>query len=436
MSDTPVSGPSAAPSGGRTPAPAADRLYWRLPRPVRRPAASLTGAAKMAWRRARGLAGDRRLPVCVLEGGTPDGRQAVVLVAGRPAGAQGLANRLDEPVLRGRPGVRGGFQWLRVPPEALPQAADILVIEGDRLSAPRDPGEAAWLSPAALTLVSPVQDGTTLPTPGNESLKSDLRAARRLGLQCRSVEDPAAVAVFHDTLYLPHLRRRHGGAALPSNRSWLCRQVDGAGSLLEARAGGKTFGAMLVVRRGRLCLPLAIGFRPDLSRGDFAGVTAALYRGALEWAARHGCRQADFGRNVSFLNDGLVRYKHKWGMRAVPGLPPPPVRAVRLLRDTPGAWSWLEAHPTCRRSGRGLEALVFAGDAAPLDAERLAASLQPWLLEGLAGATLVCRAGATPGAAAEAAARLGVPVRVETAQRAPDAHSSCQPARGGTECCP
>jgi hypothetical protein len=47
------------------------------------------------------------------------------------------------------------------------------------------------------------------------------------------------------------------------------------------------------------------------------GVIAALYKMTLEWARDNGIEEIDFGRTCAFPNDGLARFKRKWGLRPV-----------------------------------------------------------------------------------------------------------------------
>lgn len=142
--------------------------------------------------------------------------------------------------------------------------------------------------------------------------KNELRLIRKHGYRFEMSRDAGHFEHFFERMYLPTVRSRHRGAAMPTNRAkareffehgFLVRVLkDGtwiAGALCEERANGLQF-----------CLVGLSGSGENLLR---QGAMAATYLGVIYWANRLGFRRVHFSASKPFLGDGILQHKRKWG---------------------------------------------------------------------------------------------------------------------------
>jgi len=115
-------------------------------------------------------------------------------------------------------------------------------------------------------------------------------------------------------MYVPYMCRRHGELAVIHNVHQLRRAFRRGGMLWVQREGQRIAGGLFYQRSGVLYL-VAVGTAdgdPSLTK---KGALAAVYFFYLQYAHRQGCTQVDLGGSPPALNDGLLRYKRKWGAR-------------------------------------------------------------------------------------------------------------------------
>jgi len=384
----------------------------RLPRPLRLAAARLADSAMPRLSRVLRFVPALRPPAWRLAA-SHGGEPVSLIFAGREPEAHDFAARLGQTDAFPAPFGRAALDWLRGP---LPEAGgdpDLLIFQLDRALAWRARRAGAFVIPEWVTSKldlppsGPVE--SALPLAGNTSLKADLRAVRLAGFRRADTREPAALDAFYHNHYLPGLVASQGGAAIPSKLSWLHRQLD-RGELVQAVRNGGVVGGLLLVRSGRTALPLVAGYGLGPDGRPAAGLCPALYLFAMDWAREHGCTLVDFGPSRAFLNDGILRYKRKWGMRAEPCTWSHRFHAVQVRRLGPAAWRWLEQNPFITQQGRLLTGELFDPSPVPLDTIRLQRLIRGLALPGLDHYRLHSPAGAAPGAAETASQALGVRV--------------------------
>jgi GNAT acetyltransferase-like protein len=193
--------------------------------------------------------------------------------------------------------------------------ADLVVAEVHRWMAPRFQRAGWLLIPGAvrwhgdLAAVPPAQPC--------QSLRDDLRKVRNNGFTIEHTSARGDWDEFYTMMVRPQALARHGESAwIPSSR--LMRTFESAGVLHLVSLGGARVAGSCSIGHGELIwLPLTgvrQGDRSLLQKG--AGVAAFAL--TLEWARSRGYRQLDFGRSSPFVNDGIQRFKRKWGLLPVP----------------------------------------------------------------------------------------------------------------------
>ena len=257
--------------------------------------------------------GLRRVPVVLMQGPTsPDGRPGTLLTAGNEPWIQYLPNRFfsSEPAreLLATPSFRELPEFV----DRLRKNVDLTVVRVNRWSGRNLlPHNRLTVPEWVGTKIAVPKDLEPLIRSGN-SIKSDMTLVRRYGYQPVVVSSAAEFEMFYHSVYVPFSRARYGEVAFIRNSHDLRRRLS-SGGILWVHREGKRAAASLFERKARTLDLLALG----TVNGDHTlvreGALAALYYYIIKLAQDLGCTTVDLRGNRPSLNDGLVRYKKKWG---------------------------------------------------------------------------------------------------------------------------
>ena len=231
-------------------------------------------------------------------------------------------------------------------------------------------GDSAPAALAAELLSIPVLVDMEMPTPvvfegpgshWSAGAKSDIRRVRRGRFQYDIQRGDAWVPEFYARMFRPTLIGRHGARAYSESQPRIARLARVAGGeLLRVLQDGKWVA-------GSMNQSTAAGYRLvklAWAEGSDAvlrsGAVCAMYWFNFKRAAVLGHSHVLFGTVSPFLEDGVLRYKSKWGGRlSADGRH---FGEFRLLLDL--------SHPMCRRflhahsliaRGAGRDFIVFSG---------------------------------------------------------------------------
>ena len=155
---------------------------------------------------------------------------------------------------------------------------------------------------------------TELP-PGNpsKSLRSDMAKLRQHGYVREEADSDADWHEFFDRMMLPHARKRFEERAQLPNRFTL-RQLQNGGRLLFVRRGDVRVAGGCVLLPARGVLFERLGVRDGDEGLLREGALSALYLLSFEWAREQGYDRFDAGTTLPFPDDGLARFKAKFGL--------------------------------------------------------------------------------------------------------------------------
>jgi hypothetical protein len=269
--------------------------------------------AMLRWYRPWALAWyKRRLPVTRLYGPTPSGQPGTVVVAGTAPWAYRLPYRFF--TTKPQHERLGEYLVWRLPTilQQLGETADLTLAYVDRLAARLFFRHGYLTIPATVDCWSPVADALSTMAQPNRSLKEDLRVVRRERLQPEVSHTTADCDMFCQTMHAPFVRMRHGEIAIVHSLMSLRRMVR-CGGIVWAQRCGERIAGCVVRQQGDTLRMVALGTANGEQKWVHYGAITALYRFCIQYAYEQGCTQINFGAAMPILNDGLLRYKCKWG---------------------------------------------------------------------------------------------------------------------------
>lgn len=141
---------------------------------------------------------------------------------------------------------------------------------------------------------------------------TDLRKVRKYNFAHDIVTDQKSIEYFYDNLYLPYLTQRFGDAFDVIDRDWLI-SVGKKGGLLRILDGDRVI-AGVVIHYGEDYLDwIWTGALTGEDTAQENGAFSTLYYHSIKHAHDKGFSIIKLNNTRAFLNDGLHRYKRKWG---------------------------------------------------------------------------------------------------------------------------
>jgi hypothetical protein len=147
----------------------------------------------------------------------------------------------------------------------------------------------------------------------SDNLKNDLRRVYRNRLTHLISHDEKDFDDFYYGMYVPFVRKRHGQQAVIRNFYWM-RRAFRHGGLLWVQQDGHHIAGQLFRRQGSAIQLLGIGTANGEWKYVKEGAICATDVYIVKYAKNLGFKLIDFGGSRPSLNDGVLRYKRKWGM--------------------------------------------------------------------------------------------------------------------------
>lgn len=195
-----------------------------------------------------------------------------------------------------------------------------------------------------------------------------VRRILRRGYDYEVVRDRASFDEFYHRMYLPTMTARHGEEAYLRGPLYLWRGLE-HGALLMVRRDGRRVAGILNVRSARDAHVMST-WAGGMLDGDLALVeedadSACIYF-TLMWArGLPTCTQVSLTATRPFLDDGLFRYRKRWGAHVeAENAWAEKVLVLRVNRLTDGVRRFLQRNPFIVVGRGGLEGFAYWSDGA------------------------------------------------------------------------
>ncbi len=142
--------------------------------------------------------------------------------------------------------------------------------------------------------------------------RTDLRKVRKYGFTYKITRSEDDYKSFYHHMHIPYIKKRFGDAAIIEPEWKFMRQCR-KGELMQIIRNDKILAAVLFYQSAERLAYVWVGV-PACIRGDiFKGVFSAMYYFTIMYGYESGCHEIDFLGTRPLLNNGLFRYKRKWG---------------------------------------------------------------------------------------------------------------------------
>lgn len=145
-------------------------------------------------------------------------------------------------------------------------------------------------------------------------VNADMRRIRKRSYEMAVERGSERLLAFYEEMYRPYLRNVYGARAFAASRSEVEAKA-GIAELVLVREQGEPVAGQILVYENDRARGWLIGVRNGDRRYVREGAIAAVYQYTTRYLAGRGFERVHAGASRPFLNDGVLRYKGKWGMR-------------------------------------------------------------------------------------------------------------------------
>jgi hypothetical protein len=196
-----------------------------------------------------------------------------------------------------------------------------------------------------------------------DSVRDIQRRIRREGLEFEVTRDLKSFDYFYQNMHMPYLRGRYGDSAVLSSREEIKAQFD-KGELILVKKKGEYISGALVSYEGELASFPYLGVLDGRWEFVAGGAISASYEFVLQHLETTNCRKANFGQSRAFLNDGVLRFKRKYGYEIVNSTIHKFL--TKVVSDTNATRAFLRNNPfIMERSGKFYGVVFLDGEVPP-----------------------------------------------------------------------
>lgn len=211
--------------------------------------------------------------------------------------------------------------------------------------------------------------------------KTDLRKVRKYNFTYKITKSEEEFKTFYHSMYKPYLKKRFGDAVLIEPEWKVLRQCR-KGELMQVIRGKDVVACVLLHNlAGRLAY-VWVGVPDDIEAEMFNGAFSALYYFTILYGYENGCHEIDFLGTRPLLNDGLFRYKRKWGTYVEDSPLPRGDILLKPLRFNLPIRSLFAHNYFLTRDGKGLAGKIFF-DKHKMTVKELEGIVEYYFTEGL-----------------------------------------------------
>lgn len=146
------------------------------------------------------------------------------------------------------------------------------------------------------------------------NIKEDIRRIRKNGFEYEVTLEPERFERFYTEMYVPYMRATYGNTAFLMTHREMLEKMDNA-ELLVITKDREDIAAVIVLHEGVRMRAWSVGVKNGDRFFVKQGALAALYYFQVLHARDKGYATLHLGGSRPFLQDGVLQFKKKWGVR-------------------------------------------------------------------------------------------------------------------------
>jgi hypothetical protein len=228
--------------------------------------------------------------------------------------------------------------------------------------------------------------------------EGNFRKIKRNQYTFEAVRDIDKLRLFYFDMYLPYIKERFGKSSQVTS---LGRMEDllQRGTILLAKRGIEYVSGALITVSVTEKVPIFsyVGVKDGMKEYVTDGAISALYLHAILWAKERGYTLVDCGHSRPLLNDGLLFYKKRWGMRIQKSTRNHRSLYLHIGDPNPCLSEFLTDNLLITYEGDSLKGLLFKQSDESLTSQRIEAIKKKYAMPGLEGFKVVSLEGSGTG---------------------------------------
>lgn len=206
------------------------------------------------------------------------------------------------------------------------------------------------------------------------------RIIRKFELKSRIVPAEDYAGEFYRTLYKPYTLERHGESTVIDDEASFVNKAQGS-YIMQLMRGEQILAGSQIRQTGNSFSIGAVGMDLSLPFKEQMCLIDAMDYFALMHAVQLGCSTVDMGLSRANLNDGILRYKKKWGANIQSGFIPKGSISIKAMNTCPAVLDFYSNNIlVCKKAGALTALKLVRNDDA---VEKLPSQLQQLSMPGL-----------------------------------------------------
>lgn len=226
----------------------------------------------------------------------------------------------------------------------------------------------------------------------NKGLGANFREFKRHPYSYEITHDPAVLDLFYHRMYVPYANLRYGQTSETSDFHHIRSQFK-QGWILLVRNGPDCVAGVFMSAKGNTLVLSHLGVMDARLEYLRMGALTALYYFSITWARENNYKRVDFGHCKSFLNDGVFKYKKRWGMSISRSDRLTGILAIKINNHCPAIKSWLAHNPFILEDGKRLIGFILSENASELSLVEVQDLVGSYDIPGLDGLVICCAQG-------------------------------------------
>ena len=145
--------------------------------------------------------------------------------------------------------------------------------------------------------------------------KREIRKAKKYGYPYEISQDLEKLKLFYHKMYLPYAYQKHGKLAICVNFNTIRHLFETGYKLMLIKQNEEIVSGWLFSLKKKTYTARYMGITKGKTGLLRQGLGAAAFYFSILWAKENGVKIINFGACRPFLNDGVFRYKRKWGTK-------------------------------------------------------------------------------------------------------------------------